>query len=227
MTTQPRVPLTLLTVLALSLTARAAAAHIHLDAPVARTADQKEGPCGRTGGTRSTNVTTFRPGETITVAWRETINHPGHYRISFDADGDDDFVDPASYEDRNTNAAVLLDGIPDEDDHDFSVQVTLPNVECTRCTLQVVQVMTDKPPYVVGTNDLYYQCADLVLAADGTTPPVTPEAEGGCVCVSAGPRAESEVWWAGVVAGLITWTWRRGRRPTRGAAVSADTRSTT
>ncbi|MCK6548087.1 lytic polysaccharide monooxygenase [Myxococcota bacterium] len=223
----PRAPFPSLLVFALALgVARDAAAHIHLDAPIARGSDQKEGPCGRAGGTRTTNVTTFRPGETITVSWRETIDHPGHYRIAFDADGVDDLVDPASYDDRYTNAAVLLDGIPNEDDHEYSVEVTLPDVECSNCTLQLVQVMTDKAPYVIGTNDLYYQCADLVLAADGTTPPpVTTQPGGGCVAV---PGELGDVApWLGLAAVIVTWRSRRGRRPSRAAAGSADTRSTT
>jgi hypothetical protein len=58
----------------------------------------------------------------------------------------------------------LLDGIPDTPGGgQSSVTVTLPDVECERCTLQVIQVMDDKPPYMVPGNDIYYQCADLVL----------------------------------------------------------------
>ncbi|MCA9560948.1 MAG: hypothetical protein KC583_20510, partial [Myxococcales bacterium] len=49
--------------------------------------------------------------------------------------------------------------------------VTLPDVECDNCTLQVIQVMFDKPPQTSPGNDLYYQCADLVLRGDGPPPP--------------------------------------------------------
>ncbi|MCU0699312.1 MAG: hypothetical protein MUC96_22630, partial [Myxococcaceae bacterium] len=65
-----------------------AAAHIALRSPLVRYADQKVGPCGR-GATdlRTSRVTTFTAGDTIEVVWDETINHPGHYRISFDVDG--------------------------------------------------------------------------------------------------------------------------------------------
>lgn len=49
-------------------------------------------------------------------------------------------------------------------------QVTLPNVECSNCTLQVIQVMEDDTfhgPYDttpgVGVSDVYHQCIDLVL----------------------------------------------------------------
>src|SRR5690606_30533739 len=54
----------------------------------------KSGPCGRSGGTRGENVYSYRPGETIRVEIVEFIGHPGYFRIAFDDDGDDAFVDP-------------------------------------------------------------------------------------------------------------------------------------
>ncbi len=42
--------------------------------------------------------------------------------------------------------------------------ITLPNEPCPACTLQLIQVMQDKPPWGDG-NDIYYQCADLVIEA--------------------------------------------------------------
>lgn len=140
-------------------------AHIALEWPPPRTSDQKAGPCGVTGSARGQTYTAFPPGAVITVRWRETIDHPGHFRISFDDDGDDDFVDPASFEDRDTAPSVLVDGIADAFLGAYEQQVTLPDITCERCTLQVIQVMTDKPPYGDG-NDLYYQCADLALRDD-------------------------------------------------------------
>ncbi len=139
-----------------------ALAHIQLDEPAPRGAAQKAGPCGAPGGVRGDNVAVFTPGQTITVTWRETINHPSHYRISFDEDGDDDFRDPEDFMDFSGNPTVLVDAIEDLPAAGQEQEVTLPNVTCERCTLQVVQVMYDKPPYGDG-NDLYYQCADLAL----------------------------------------------------------------
>jgi hypothetical protein len=142
-----------------------AAAHIQLDDPPARTSSQKAGPCGAADAPRGDTVATFAPGQTITVRWRETINHPAHYRIAFDADGDDDFADPLDFMDFSGNPTVLLDAIADRDGGEYSAEVTLPDVTCERCTLQVVQVMYDKPPYGDG-NDLYYQCADIAVVGD-------------------------------------------------------------
>lgn len=153
--------------------AQTARAHLGLVSPPSRygTTVLKYPPCGMTGGTRSTNVTVYEPGQTIEIVWDEYVDHPGHYRIAFDADGDDDFVDPATMMELDSNEAVLLDGIPDRDvtagDSEYRVSVTLPDVECERCTLQVIQVMYDKPPYTIPGNDIYYQCADIVLRRTG------------------------------------------------------------
>ena len=44
---------------------------------------------------RSGQIHVFEPGETVHLGWTEFVSHPGYFRISFDEDGDDDFVDPA------------------------------------------------------------------------------------------------------------------------------------
>ncbi len=139
-------------------------AHIALMSPKPRTSELKEGPCGVAGDKRGTTVTTFKPGETISVQWKETVSHTGHFRISFDEDGQDGFVDPKSFTDLKTAPTVLVDDIKDKSGTQiYTQEVTLPDVECDRCTLQVIQVMTDKPPYGDG-DDIYYQCADITLS---------------------------------------------------------------
>jgi hypothetical protein len=162
----------------------AASAHLSLTTPVSRYGADvlKTGPCGVAEGERTENVTYYEPGETIEVSWDEYIDHPGHFRIAFDPDGDDDFVDPSTMMELYSNEAVLLDGIADKGpgERDYVAAVTLPDVTCDNCTLQVIQVMYDKPPYTTPGNDIYYQCADLVLQPGGAP----PDAGGGC---SAGP----------------------------------------
>ncbi|WP_437520359.1 SCE4755 family polysaccharide monooxygenase-like protein [Sorangium sp. So ce726] len=138
-------------------------AHIDLTSPAPRHADdqQKVAPCGARGDARGETVTVFEPGETITVTWNETIDHPGHFRIMFDDDGFDDFPEPANENDLcepGTDKGCLLDGIADKRGGSYSAEVTLPDVECDNCTLQLIQVMTDRRPAT-----LYYRCADLVL----------------------------------------------------------------
>ena len=179
-------------------------AHLGLDLPASRYGPDvlKTGPCGISGGERTENITYYEPGATIDVRWNEYVDHPGHYRIAFDADGVDEFVDPATMMELYSNKAVLLDGIPDEgrDTRDYKATVTLPDIECDNCTLQVIQMMYDKPPYTTPGNDIYYQCADLVLRKGGappdagvgtdagTGPGTTPAPESGCSTAS-GPSA--------------------------------------
>lgn len=189
-----------------------AAAHIALMDPPPRTDALKVGPCGAGGSVRGTTVTTLQPGATITVKWEETVDHPGHFRIAFDEDGDDLFVDPAGFEDVSGGPGVLVDGIADRSGGGiYTQEITLPDVECDSCTLQVIQVMSDKPPYGDG-NDMYYQCADLVLSADAepSPAPVTTaddppadDPEEGCSC-----RGSSGA--AGLL--VLPFAWRRRRR---------------
>ena len=161
-------------------------AHIDLIAPEPRAHDLsadpnaniKEGPCGQEQNGRTTTINVFAPGATISVEWRETTNHTSYYRIAFDADGDDDFpifpgLGTSPIGDDPTRmcpvdghvilAYELVDGVGGG----HTLQVTLPDVACENCTLQLIQYMYDTGrPY-------YFQCADLALRAenaDGGTP---------------------------------------------------------
>lgn len=164
----------LLAALAVTFGAAEASAHIKLNAPAPRyvyaSDGQKVGPCG--SGTESGDITEFAPGDQIMVEWQETVNHPGYFRISLDPDGGDDGLeDPTDYDDFDS-ANVLEENIPDNGGAAFSRLVTLPNVECEKCTLQLIQVMTDKPPWgPEGGNDIYYWCADIKIS--GSVPPTS------------------------------------------------------
>ena len=160
-----------LVVAALASFAGPANAHIELMSPPTRTVMQKQGPCGLgPDDPRGPTKATFKPGEVVTITWKETVNHPGHYRIALDEDGQDGFFEPAAFDDKSGGPGVLVDGIADKDGGEYSQEVTLPNIECSNCVLQLIQMMTDKPPYGDG-NDLYYQCADIAIVGEvgGTT----------------------------------------------------------
>ena len=165
--------------LILLLTSGTASAHIALTYPLPRTADQKAGPCGATGSRRSKTVTTFAPGATIMVEWDETIDHPGHFRIAFDDDGDDVFVNPNNPND--SFAFTLKEPIADKAGGHYAQAVTLPNKPCTNCTLQLMQIMTTAVPY----NSFYYQCADIALGEGGDSG-VEPDSQGSCSAGSGG-----------------------------------------
>lgn len=200
-----------------------ATAHIHLTYPLSRTDDplgeQKAQHCGTSNSDRNPDrVTTFAPGQTITVTWDETIDHNGHFRIAFNPDGDTFGIPPEmEVSTEGTDPLVLKDLIADGTS---SAEITLPNIECDNCTLQFIQVMYDKPPYTTDedSDDIYFNCADLRLT---NTPgdPMTPapgEANGGCrVGVgadNAGGVGGAMVIGAVAVVGVLAWRSRR-RRP--------------
>lgn len=158
----------------------------------------KNGPCGMINSERGTNIYTYGPGEMITIIVDEYIPHPGYFRIAFDDDGDDDFLNPQSVDPINrecmddprdhcgesdfyNNETVLMDNlephIPESTESViYTFEVELPDIECKNCTLQVIQVMTDPfpihAPYDPSptSDDIYYQCIDLVLKEGGDMP---------------------------------------------------------
>jgi MYXO-CTERM domain-containing protein len=167
----------------------------------------KAGPCGKAGGARGTNIYTYAPGQKITISVLETIVHPSYFRFAFDDDGDNAFIEPASIKpiDPNRkcptgpgdhcgtsdfyNSPAVLPNMDNLNPHltaasgaKYTWEVTLPNVECTNCTLQLIQVMEDDlfhgpydPTPGVGIEDIYHQCIDIVLkrpADAGTGEPV-------------------------------------------------------
>lgn len=110
--------------------------------------DLKSGPCG--GLPRSRTPARLTSGAVVDVEFESTIYHQGHFRIAFS---------PAN--DMGFDQHILLDNIPDfANQADRRLSLTLPNVECSACTLQLIQVMMDRSP---PTN--YYSCADIQLVA--------------------------------------------------------------
>jgi hypothetical protein len=186
-------PLARLSVIAgfagLTLVPSLADAHVRLVYPTPRypsptgaddSSNIKQQPCGRTGDARTTDasrVTVLEPGATITVQFNETINHPGFFRISFDDDGQNAFVAPTTRAMVQTappfTLPTLLDNIADKNGGAYTAMVTLPNVECERCTLQLIQVMVNATAMTWLADgadpDIYYTCADITLRRTGGT----------------------------------------------------------
>ena len=133
--------------------------------PRSSNSNLKEGPCGNIP--RTSTPTTFNIGETITLSWDETINHPGYFRIAFSMANDEGFDD-------NVLIESFLDtqGPEAPTPHRFSTSVTLPATTCTECTLQIIQVMTENPERPRN----YYSCADIILTDPSSeTPEPEPE----------------------------------------------------
>jgi MYXO-CTERM domain-containing protein len=182
-------------------------AHIALLNPPPRHSELKTGPCGVANDTRGDIITVLEPGAALTVTWDETIEHPGHFRILFDEDGFD-FQDyptvdgPIPAGELCTPGTVtdgvhcLAENIPDQPGGpNYSYDVTLPDIPCENCTLQVIQFMTDK----LGDgsdNEFYYQCADLVLQAGAgggsTTSSTTTTSSGSGTTTSSGSGTGGE-----------------------------------
>lgn len=225
----------------------------------------KDGPCGRLNGTRGTHIYHYNPGQTIQVKMVEFIPHPSYFRWAFDNDGDDGFIEPASIDPIDParpcpfnaadkcgpsdyyNSPTVLPGMDDLYPHiptafvaaNYTFDITLPNVTCDNCTLQIIQVMEDTvhgaynptegdpndlPAYV---PDIYHQCIDLVLqpGSDGgmfgpdasTTQAGTSSSkdEGGCSVAQGGVTSGAAYWMGALALGALAArrsTPRRRRR---------------
>lgn len=126
----------------------------------------KTGPCG--GLPRSANPVQLTGGQTITVNWEETINHPGRYEFYFSNANDSNWMMLKTVNDDQNNTNDLP--------HQFSTTLTMPNVTCTGCTIQLIQVMTENP----ANPSLYYSCSDITLQSNTTMPPTTVPAGPDC-----------------------------------------------
>jgi hypothetical protein len=124
--------------------------------PRSTSAGLKAGPCGNVARTNAPTI--LQAGQSLVVQWDEVIDHPGYYRIAFSPANDAGF-------DVNVLAAKV-DDLPGV--HAYQTTVTVPNVECTQCTIQMIQYMTENSP-----PSLYYSCADIEIRK-GPVPSPTP-----------------------------------------------------
>jgi hypothetical protein len=124
--------------------------------PRSTSAGIKTGPCGNIA--RTNTPTILQAGQSLVVQWDEVIDHPGYYRVAFS---------PAN--DANFDANVLAAKVDDVNGvHAYETTVTVPNIECTQCTIQLIQYMTENSP-----PSLYYSCADVEIRK-GPVPSPTP-----------------------------------------------------
>jgi len=151
---------------------------------------QKLGPCGGTsanGGEPTNMVTKATGGQKLHIKVQETVFHPGHYRVSLavnsraDLPADPQVVTRDGAKGPQSVSApiqnpiqmpVLADGLfphTAKVEAPLETDVTLPNITCTKCTLQIVQFMAEH-----GLNKdggyYYHHCADLQITADPAKP---------------------------------------------------------
>jgi hypothetical protein len=183
-------------VVALVLVPVATQAHFKLLAPASwlieddRGDPQKAAPCGGTNadfGKPTWAVTQATGGSAMHVKVQETIYHPGHYRVALAVNSPTELPpDPKATTmdtDRGPRSVsaeimssvqppVLADGLfahQARPDGPFETDVTLPNINCRRCTLQVIQFMEQHAVNNPGMFT-YHHCATLQISADPKKP---------------------------------------------------------
>jgi hypothetical protein len=152
---------------------------------------QKAGPCGGTNadfGKPTYAVTDVKGGGTVHIKVQETVYHPGHYRVALAVNSPTELpLDPKATtmtDDKGrvmsvsaeimtpVAAPVLADGLwqhSAKTDTPFETDVTVPNINCKACTLQVIQFMEQHPMNNPG-NFTYHHCAVLHITADPGKP---------------------------------------------------------
>lgn len=137
-----------------------ASGHARLLAPTPRNASSalKVPECGNVA--RTANSTKLEQGQTLTVSWEETVEHPGCFIVDVSPAGDTNWRPLQIFPDDATGP------LP----HPFTKQVTLPaDLVCDQCTLRLRQIMragTPCPPANLNpTVDVYYSCADITITA--------------------------------------------------------------
>jgi len=154
---------------------------------------QKAGPCGGTNadwGKPSYIISKAMGGQKLHIKIQETIYHPGHYRVALAVNSPTELPpDPVvttKDSDRGpqsvsatiqnpTQIPVLADGLfvhstrPTGTMAPFETDIQLPNINCKKCTLQIVQFMAEH-----GFNNpggySYHHCADIQITADRSKP---------------------------------------------------------
>jgi hypothetical protein len=152
---------------------------------------QKSAPCGGTNadfGKPTYAVTEVKGGSPLHVKVQETVYHPGHYRIALAVNSPTELPpDPKALTMTNDKGVmmsvsgeimspvappVIADGLFQHNartTEPFETDVTLPNINCRSCTLQVAEFMEEHPMNNPG-QFTYHHCAVLHITADPGKP---------------------------------------------------------
>jgi len=178
------------------LLAPAALAHFHLLEPKSWVVEndignpQKPGPCGGTEGagvTPTNAVTPVQGGQKLHIKLQETVYHPGHYRIALAVNSQSELPPDPEVVTRDTDKGprsvsakienpakipVLADGLwqhTSRSTEPFETDIQLPNINCPKCTLQIVEFMAEHAYNNPGGYS-YHHCAVLNITADPSRP---------------------------------------------------------
>ena len=159
---------------------------------------QKAAPCGNDAKSQpSGTITKAVGGSKIHLKVQETIYHPGHYRVALAVNSREELPPDPYTAERTTERGprsvwasiqsppqipVIADGLfqhyvrpaaPAQGQPApplvFETDVQLPNINCPKCTLQVIQFMADHAYNQPGGYS-YHHCADLNITADTSKP---------------------------------------------------------
>ena len=152
---------------------------------------QKMGPCGGTGteADKLTDaVTKVVGGSMLHIKMQETVFHPGFYRVALAVNSRSELpADPEALTTPHGTGApwsvagkvvyppqvpVLADGLfqhTTKNTDAWETDVQLPNINCTKCTLQIAEFMANHPLNKPG-DYTYHHCADLAITADPSKP---------------------------------------------------------
>jgi hypothetical protein len=183
----------------LVLNAQSASAHFKLLEPASwliesdRGDPQKAGPCGGSNtdwGKPSNVITKAVGGQKLHIKIQETVYHPGHFRVALAVNSPTELPPDPQVTTRDTEKGplsvsaviqnppqipVLADGLfarstrPAAPIGFFETDVQLPNINCKKCTLQIVQFMAEHAFNNPG-GYTYHHCAVLQIIADPSKP---------------------------------------------------------
>ena len=189
-------PTVLFGVAVLAVLAPQGSAHFHLLEPASWLQEtaigdpQKMGPCGGTSadpGKPTGAVTNVPGGEKLHIKIQETVYHPGFYRVALAVNSRDELpkdpvatTEPSPTGPRSVSAAiqyppqppVLADGLfqhVSRFDKEQEADVDIPNINCAKCTLQVVEFMAAHGLNKDG-DYTYHHCAVLQIHANTSKP---------------------------------------------------------
>jgi hypothetical protein len=142
-------------------------------------------PCGE--GIDSKMVTQVQGGHPLAIRISEFVFHPGHYRFALSVNSRAELpADPEVVESNGVSVSaaiqnppkipVLADGVfvhTEPPAGDWQTSVVLPNLNCEKCTLQVIEFMAEHGANI-GGGFYYHHCADLKIMADPNLPAADP-----------------------------------------------------
>lgn len=215
----------------------AAKAHFTLSQPPSSLSMDDGGkglpPCGGEQIAPSNVVTKVQGGSPLTIRLIEFVPHPGHYRIALSLNSRAELPpDPDVVVDAHSlsvSAAIqdppkfpiLADGLFAHTDisgvKTWQAEVVLPNIDCAKCTLQVIEFMAEHLPNI-GGGYFYHHCADLQITAQPTcNPPVVTSVKASPSSVTPAANTATLSVIATTTAPFLTYQWFVGQ--------SGDTRT--